>query len=633
MINDNKAIDAVRVLALDMVQKANSGHPGLPLGDAAVVYTLWHYFLRFNPSEPDWVNRDRFILSAGHGSALLYSLLYLYGYDFSEGDLKHFRQPGYKTPGHPEFGHTPGVEVTTGPLGQGISSAVGMAIGQKYSQSRVSDLNYSVYVVCSDGDLMEGVASEAASLAGHLKLDNLICVYLDNKITIEGSTELAFTENVGMRFESYGWRVLEVDGYDIEAIKKVYSEAEKEKDKPVFIIAKTVIGKDAPGKENSASVHGSPLSSDEVSGFRKKIGWSSDAFEIPDDILNYFRSEGKRKAEEAIYESDLSALREKAGLTNVLGTMDLSGTMATRKASGEVLNQIDKFLPGLIGGSADLAPSCNSYINGRDAFSSGCRSGSNIHFGIREHAMGAILNGLARTEGLIPYGSTFLVFSDYMKPAIRLAALMKLQVIYIFTHDSVFLGEDGPTHQPVEHIAALRGIPGLTVIRPADGAEVKEAWVAALNNKEGPTALILTRQNVKSIDRGSRRGAEGLHKGAYVVAEEEAPELQIFATGSEVELAVDVKMELKLRTEVISVPSVELLRKSGENYINSIFKPGIPKVVIEAGSSQGWSELVGKDALFINQNEFGISAPLKKVKEILGFTAESIVDRILKKFT
>lgn len=629
MINDLKAIDAVRVLALDMVQKANSGHPGLPLGDAAAVYVLWQYFLRFNPEDPQWINRDRFILSAGHGSALLYSLLYLYGYDISEDDIKNFRQAGFKTPGHPEYGHTPGVEITTGPLGQGFSSGVGMAVGQKYVQAKTDGSDYKVYVVCSDGDLMEGVASEAASLAGHLQLDNLICVYLDNKITIEGSTELAFTEDVKMRFESYGWFVLEVDGYDTEGLKKVYEEAGKVKNRPVLIITETVIGKDAPGKENSADVHGSPLSKEEAVAFKKKIGWTDEDFKVPDDLLNHFRNTGEIKKSQASLSSDISALDINEGFEELLDTLEMSGKMATRKASGMVLNCIEKNIPGLIGGSADLAPSCNSYMKDRESFSKDQRGGSNIHFGIREHAMGSVLNGLALTDGLIPYGSTFLVFSDYMKPSIRLAALMSLQVVYIFTHDSVFLGEDGPTHQPVEHIAALRAIPGLTVIRPADGYEVREAWKAAIANTQGPTALILTRQGVAEIDRAGGEDAKALRKGAYMVSKASGkPAVSLIASGSELELAVEVKKLLKVPAEIISIPSVELFLKTEEAYRKSLIDSDSLKVVLEAGSSFGWASIAGNDALFITQDNFGLSAPLNTVKEKLGFTPEAVVNQI-----
>jgi len=635
---DELAINTIRMLALDMVEKAGSGHPGLPLGDAKIVYILWQYFLKHNPKNPNWINRDRFILSAGHGSALLYALLFLYGYDLKREDILNFRQFGYRTPGHPEYPEVPGVEVTTGPLGQGFAAGVGMGIGQKFLQSKYSDIDYRIYAVCSDGDIMEGISGEAASLAGHLKLGNLIYVYLDNHITIEGDTKLAFSEDVGTRFLAYNWQVIRVEGYDDKQIKEAFFEAQKEIQRPTLIIARTHIGKGVPNKEDTPEVHGSPLTKEEVLSVREGIEWPLDKdYYIPNEVYAHFQTitkKGEQLEEKENKNKIINMVKFPKNWEKQIKTVFSGDSMATRKASGKVINELAKKLPNLFGGSADLAPSCNTYLDDGGDFSFENYSGRNIHFGVREHAMGAILNGLARTPGIIPYGSTFFIFSDYMRPAIRLAALMKLPVIYVFTHDSFLLGEDGPTHQPIEHLASLRAMPNLTVIRPADANEVREAWIAALKNEKGPTVLVLSRQNVPVVDRKKYNSEENLHKGAYLLSKSKnkRADITIYATGSEVHLALEVQQNLlkELKVEVINVPSFELFAKMDKDYQREILNRKTKKMIIEAASSFGWEKFVGGDALYVTKDDFGASGTIDDLQDAFGFTVEKIVKRIKK---
>src|SRR5688572_17493974 len=584
---DEICINTIRTLSMDAVQKAKSGHPGMPMGMASVAYILWTRFLRHNPKNPHWMNRDRFVLSAGHGSMLLYSLLHLTGYDLPLEELKQFRQWKSKTPGHPEYEDTPGVETTTGPLGQGFGNGVGMAIAQRHLAARFNApefnlIDHSVYAIASDGDLMEGVASEAASLAGHLGLGNLIYFYDNNRITIEGSTELAFTENPSLRFESYGWHVQDISGYDLDAIGKAIRAAQAVTDRPSLINVRTNIGYGSPNKQDTAEAHGSPLGEEEVRLTKKHLGWPEDAqFYIPPDALEHFRRCIPRGQK---LETQWNQMVEDYATKNpkqfaewqVLMRGGLnddweshfptfpadSKPMATREASGKVLASIFPHAPGLVGGSADLAPSTNTFVKGYSAFQADDYAGRNFHFGVREHGMGAILNGMALHGGLIPYGATFLIFSDYMRPSARLAAIMKAHVIYVWTHDSIGLGEDGPTHQPVEHAAALRAIPGFTFIRPSDAAETAEAWRAALRHTSGPVALALTRQKLPVLDRKKYGSAEGLHQGAYVLAEADGgkPDVVIIATGSEVTVALgarDACQSKGIKTRVVSMPCWE----------------------------------------------------------------------------
>jgi len=565
---DQLGINTLRTLAMDGVQKANSGHPGLPMGAADMAYVLWTRFLRHNPSNPAWPDRDRFVLSAGHGSMLLYGLLHLTGYDLPLAELQSFRQWGSRTPGHPEYGLTAGVETTTGPLGQGFANGVGMAIAEAYLAAHFNRpghkiVDHYVYAIVSDGDLMEGVASEAASLAGHLRLGKLICLYDDNRISIEGSTDLAFTEDRGRRFEAYGWHVQHMDGYNLEGIAAAIRAAQADP-RPSLIIARTHIGYGSPNMQDTASAHGAPLGEEELRITKENLGWPTEPpFLIPDQALAHFRQALERgsawEAEwQARFEAYAAVYPDLAGEWRTVMAGELpagwdadlpafgpqDGPMATRVASGKVLNAIAPYLPTLIGGSADLEPSCKTYLNGYGAFSADNPVGRNFHFGVREHAMGGILSGMALHGGVIPYGSTFLVFSDYMRPSIRLAAMMEIPVIYVFTHDSIGIGEDGPTHQPVEQIAALRAIPHLTVIRPADAAETVVAWRVALEHRQGPVALLLTRQKLPVLDRARLAPADGLARGAYVLTPPippkvggpggEQPDVILIATGSEV---------------------------------------------------------------------------------------------------
>ncbi len=653
---DDLCVNTIRMLAADCVQKANSGHPGMPMGASSMAYALWTRFLRHNPLNPHWPNRDRFVLSAGHGSMLLYALLHLTGYDLSLEDLKNFRQWGSKTPGHPEYHHTPGVETTTGPLGQGFANGVGMAIaerylGAKYNRPGFKIMDHFTYGIVSDGDLMEGVSHEAASLAGHLGLGKLIYLYDDNHISIEGPSDLTFTENRMARFEAYGWHVQQVDdGNDLEAITEAIANAQKETNRPSLIAVRTHIGYGSPNKQDTASAHGEPLGLEELKLTKENLGWPPDPpFYIPDEALSHFRQavdRGKEMEDQwrALFRNYQKAYPEEAKTWEKLMNRELSDGwerdiptfpadskgMATRVASGTVLNSIAPSLPNLIGGSADLAPSNKTMIKGEDVFENDNHSGRNFHFGVREHGMGSILNGMALHSGLIPYGGTFLVFSDYMRPSIRLAALMGLHVIYVFTHDSIGLGEDGPTHQPIEHLSALRTIPNLTVIRPCDANETAEAWRISLNRKNGPIALALTRQNVPTLDREGFASAEGLRRGAYILqeAKNQKPDVILIASGSEVHIAIEAAEKLErenISVRIVSMPSWELFDEQPEDYRKQVLPPEIScRIAIEAGSPQGWHRYVGDRGKVLGIDRFGASAPYQTIYEKFGLTAERV---------
>lgn len=656
---DQLCINTIRMLAVDAVQKANSGHPGTPMGLAPLGYVLWTRFLKHNPRNPYWPDRDRFVLSAGHASMLLYSLLHLTGYDLSLEELKRFRQWGSKTPGHPEYGHTPGVETTTGPLGQGFANSVGMAIVERFLAERFNRSDHTIvdhytYVIAGDGDMMEGIASEAASLAGHLKLGKLICFYDDNHITIEGSTDLTFCEDVKKRFEAYCWHVVTIqeDENDLEAISKAIRSAQAETSRPSLIIIRTHIGYGSPNRQDTAKAHGEPLGQEEVKLTKQNLGWPLEPdFRIPDMALDNFRKavargsswEADWQARFDAYAAEYPDLAEewrqamnrklpKGWDADVRGYQP-KGPMATRQAFGEVLNQIAPHLSTLIGGSADLAPSTNTYLKDLGDLSAEDFSGRNIHFGIREHAMGGILNGMALHGGVIPYGGTFLVFSDYMKPSIRLAALMKLPVICVFTHDSIGLGEDGPTHQPIEQLAGLRAIPNLMVIRPADATETAVAWRLAIEWQRGPVAMILTRQKLPVLDRGRYAPADLVEKGAYILTETQGkrPDLILIATGSEVYLALQAGQELEaqgIAVRIVSMPSWELFEQQPIDYRITVLPPKIrARVSVEASSTFGWHRYVGFEGDIIGLDRFGASAPGEVLMREFGFTVEKIVAR------
>ncbi len=653
---DQLCINTIRALSLDAVQKANSGHPGLPLGAAPMAYVLWTRFLRHNPKNPKWENRDRFLLSAGHGSMLLYSLLYLTGYDLSLDEIKRFRQFGSKTPGHPEYGLTPGVEITTGPLGQGFANGVGMAMGAahlaaKFNKEKFPLIDHYVYAIVSDGDLMEGVASEAASLAGHLKLGKLIYLYDDNHVTIEGFTDLAFSEDVPKRFEAYGWHTLTVeDGNDLAAIEQAIRDAQSIGTKPSLISVKTTIGYGMP-TAGTRKAHSDAPGEDAVRETKRHLGWPEDKqFYVPDEALAHFREAIERGAQQ---EADWRPLVEKFVQEHAdqgqLWTTTMKGDLpkdwekhlpdfkdakpvATRVASGEVINALAPHLPMLIGGSADLGVSNNTDIKDGGSFEAGQYDGRILHFGVREHGMGSTLTGISLNGGLIPYGGTFLTFSDYMRPAIRLAALSEVQVIYVFTHDSIGLGEDGPTHQPIEHLAALRAIPHLFVIRPADPAEVAEAWRIAILRRHAPTALALTRQKVGLIDRTRFAKAEGLRRGGYILAEADGgvgAQLILIATGSEVSLALETREKLQsesIATRVVSMPCVELFEEQPKEYREEVLPPTVTaRLAIEAGVRQGWDRYVGPRGDVICLDRFGASSPGDVAMRELGFNLENVL--------
>lgn len=655
---DELCVNTIRILSAECVEKAKSGHPGMPMGASGMAYVLWTRFLRHNPSNPEWFNRDRFVLSAGHGSMLLYSLLHLTGYDLSLDDLKNFRQWQSKTPGHPEYGLTPGVETTTGPLGQGLANGVGMAMAECYLAARFNRpafeiLNHFTYGIVSDGDLMEGVSHEAASLAGHLKLGKLIYLYDDNHISIEGSTDLAFTEDRLSRFKAYDWHTEYVeDGNDLDAIESAIIRAQEETERPSLIAVRTHIGFGSPNKQDTAAAHGSPLGEEELVLTKRNLGWPEEpAFYIPEKARDNFRqavSNGRAMEQEwrSLFENYKQTYPETAAVWDKLVEGELlegwersipsfpadEKGMATRTASGKVLNDMAPFLLNLIGGSADLAPSNMTRLKESDDFEAGNYVGRNIRFGVREHVMGSILNGLSLHGGLVPYGGTFLIFSDYMRPPIRLAALMGLQVIYVFTHDSIGLGEDGPTHQPIEQLAALRAIPNLTVIRPCDANETAEAWRMALKRKDGPVALALTRQNVPTLDREIYAPAESLSHGAYVLKEagDSGPEAILIASGSEVTIALEAAEKLEedgVKTRVVSMPSWEVFEQQSADYRERVFPDGVKaRVAIEAGISQGWHRYVGQAGEVVGIDHFGASAPFNVLYEQFGLTPDCVVE-------
>ena len=688
---DQLCINTIRTLTLDAVQKANSGHPGLPLGAAPMAYVLWTRFMRYNPRNPKWENRDRFLLSAGHGSMLLYSLLHLTGYDLSLEEIKNFRQWESKTPGHPEYGLTPGVEITTGPLGQGFANGVGMAMGAahlaaKFNRPDFSLIDHNVYAIVSDGDLMEGVASEAASLAGHLKLGKLIYLYDDNQVTIEGFTKLAFSEDVPKRFEAYGWHTSTVvDGNDLATIEAAIRDAQSVADRPSLISVKTTIGYGMP-TAGTRKAHSDAPGEDAVKETKRHLGWPEDKqFYVPDEALAHFRQAVERGAQQEREWTELvKQYQEQHTELGEVWQQTISGELpkdweahlpdfadakpvATRVASGQVINALAPHLPMLIGGSADLGVSNNTDIKDSGDFEAGSYDGRILHFGVREHAMGATLTGMSLNGGLIPYGGTFMCFSDYMRPAIRLACLSEVQVIYVFTHDSIGLGEDGPTHQPIEHLAALRAIPHLFVIRPADVHEVREAWRLAILRRHAPTALALTRQKVPLIDRKVLGSAEGLRRGGYVLAEAistaggevstasgevstgsgsdrvgvrsptvregnaaaHTPMLILIATGSEVSLALDAREQLqndRIPTRVVSMPCIELFEEQSKNYRDEVLPPSVTaRLAIEAAVRQGWDRYVGPQGDVICLDRFGASAPGDIALKNLGFNVENVL--------
>lgn len=656
----SQAINTIRFLSADGVQQANSGHPGLPMGTAPMAYTIWTRHLRHNPANPHWTNRDRFVLSGGHGSMLLYSLLHLTGYDLPLDELKRFRQWGSLTPGHPEYGLTPGVETTTGPLGQGFANGVGMAMAEAhlakvYNRPGHPVIDHFVYAIVTDGDLMEGVASEAASLAGHLRLGKLIYLYDDNRISIEGSTDLAFTEDRGERFEAYGWHVQRVaDGLDVEAIDKAIQAARLDP-RPSLIVVRNIIGYGLPTRAGTAKAHGEPPGVAELDGAKDNLDWPKEPrFFIPEESLAFFRTARERGAQaELAWQQQMaayaSAYPELAAELNrrLEGKLpdgwdtnlpvfpaDEKG-MASRAASGKVINALAAALPELFGGSADLAPSTNTWMNDSVAFDPAngnpdCYEGRNVHFGVREHAMGSAVNGLAYHGGMIPFGATFMVFSDYMRPPIRLAALSHLGSIWVFTHDSIGVGEDGPTHQPVEQLAALRAIPNLLTLRPADANEVREAWKLAVDHRHRPTALVLTRQNLPTLDRAVYTSAEGLRNGAYVLADlgQGKPQLILMASGSEVSLIVQAGKRLAARgitVRLVSFPSWELFAEQDEAYQESVLLPAVTaRLAVEAGVAQGWHRWVGLQGRIQALDRYGASAPAGTVFENLGFSVASI---------
>jgi len=650
-------IDTVRILSADAVQKANSGHPGAPMGLAPVGHVLWSEAMNYSPTNPEWADRDRFILSNGHACMLQYCYLHLTGYDLSLDDLKNFRQLNSKTAGHPEYGLTPGVDVTTGPLGQGFANGVGFAIGQKYLAGRYNKpghhiFDYKIFAICSDGDLMEGVTSEAASLAAQLELGNMIYLYDDNHISIEGDTDITFTEDVSARFEAYGWHVQVVeDGNDIEALKNAVHNAKIEIRMPSLIKVRTHIAYGSPNKVDTAGAHGSPLGEKEVRLVKEGMGFDPDqSFVVPKEVSDYYLECGKKgtakeqKWNEA-YEAYKKEFPELAAEFELLSSGQLpqgwkdtipvfkaeEGKIATRKASGKVLNAIAPALPGLIGGSADLSPSTDTNLDKYESFTAEDRTGRNFHFGIREHAMGSALNGMALTKGIIPYGATFLIFSEYMRPPIRLAAIMKIKPIFIYTHDSIGLGEDGTTHQPVEQLISLRSIPNITLIRPADANETAQAWRVAIEHVGGPVVLVLTRQGLQTIDQEKYGKAENVEKGAYILSDVENPALLLIATGSEVELVMKAQAKLKeegIAARVISMPSWELFEKQDANYKESVFPKNLKKrIAVEMASTLGWHKYVTDEGEVIGMTTFGESAPAEELYKVFGFTVENVVEK------
>ncbi len=657
---DNLCINTIRMLSIDAIEEAHSGHPGFPMGAAAMAYVLWTRFLKHNPANPSWPNRDRFVLSAGHGSMLLYSLLHLTGYDLSLDDIKNFRQWNSKTPGHPEYDISVGIETTTGPLGQGFSNGVGMAIAESFLAAHFNRPGYPIvdhytYAIVSDGDMMEGISHEAASLAGHLKLGKLIYLYDDNHISIEGSTDITYTEDRAKRFESYGWHVQEVeDGNDVEAIEEAIRNAREEKDRPSIILVRTHIGYGSPNKQDTPGVHGEPLGPEETRLTKQNLGWVIDPpFFVPPEALDYFRkalSEGDRREKEwrevfSAYEEEYPELAKEwkrvmsgklpDGWDCDIPRFEPDGTgIATRVASGNVLNSIASHVTNLMGGSADLAPSTKTIMACSGDFQPGEYHNRNLRFGVREHAMAGILNGMALHGGIIPYGATFLIFSEYMRPSIRLAAMMGLKIIYVFTHDSFALGEDGPTHQPIEQLASLRSIPNLVVIRPADANEVAVAWRYAMEHRGGPVAIVLTRQKVRIFDRSKYTSSEELIRGAYVMWEPQNLVVKaiIVATGSELQTGLEAAEKLAeqgIGVRVVNMPSWEIFEMQSDAYKRKVFPPEIKKrISIEAGCTQGWHKYVGNKGSIIGINRFGASAPYKVLYKKFGFTVDRVIDEI-----
>jgi transketolase len=657
---DDLCINSIRFLAIDAVQKAKSGHPGTPMGAAPMAHVLWDRFLKHNPTDPAWPNRDRFVLSAGHASMLLYSLLHLTGYDLSIDDIKNFRQWGSGTPGHPELG-VPGVEMTTGPLGQGFAHGVGMAIAERfladhYNRPGHEVIDHYTYAIVSDGDLEEGVASEAASLAGTLKLGKLIYLYDDNGISIEGDTDIAFMENVGDRFKAYGWHVVSpVDGHDTGAVDAAIREAQAEIDLPTLIVCHTIIGFGSPNKANTGGVHGEPLGEDEVSLTRANLGWTHEPFDLPKEAISHARMAlGRGAAAQEAWVAQLADYRKEFPGEAAQLDADLSGALpvgwadgldglfspdekpvATRDASNRVMNYIAERIHGFTGGSADLAPSNKTMLTKKTGgdFASGVDH--NMHFGVREHAMGSIAGGMAVHGGVIPYTATFMVFSDYMRPPMRLAALMGLRVIYVFTHDSVGVGEDGPTHQPIEHLMSLRTIPNLNVIRPADGTEAAQAWKSAIERTDGPTALVFTRQGLPIIDQAEYGAASGVHRGAYVLWQSSPmPDVILMGTGSEVPIALEAGKALAAEgtnVRVVSMPSLDLFDAQPQAYRDAILPPNVSaRVSIEAGVTLGWDRYIGLGGTAIGINHFGASAPFATIYKEFGLTAERVAEEARK---
>ena len=653
---DQSCVNTLRFLAVDAVEQAKSGHPGLPLGAAPMAYVLWDRFLKHNPANPQWVDRDRFVLSAGHGSALLYALLHVFGYDLPLSELKKFRQWESRTPGHPEHGMTPGVEATTGPLGQGFAMGVGMAAVEKhlaavYNKPGLPIVDHYTYALVSDGDLMEGVCAEAASLAATLGLGKLIYLYDDNHISIEGSTDIAFTENVRLRFQAYGWQVLTVpDGNDLNLIEEAIRLAKEDKDRPSLIAVRTQIGFGSP-KQGTAAAHGEPLGPDAAAATREALAWPPDKrFHVPaeaavhcqqavekgkngeDQWNNLFAEYQKQYPAEALAFHNAMAGVLPTGWREKIAEFPAGG-MATREASGKVMNQLAGLLPSLIGGSADLAPSNKSYLDGLGDFSAANPAGRNLHFGIREHAMGAMVNGMALHGGVIPYGATFFVFADYLRPALRLAALMQTHSIFVFTHDSIGVGEDGPTHQPIEQLASLRSIPGLTVLRPAEANETRAAWKLAIERKK-PVALVLTRQKLTTMEESEYAAADGVPYGAYIVqeAEQKKPQIILLASGSEVEISIKAAILLEqkgYRVRVVSMPSWELFDEQSEAYRQAVLPPGVPVLSVEAGITMGWSKYTGSKGASLGIDHFGASGPGPTVMTNFGFAPENVVARAL----
>ncbi|MEK4884907.1 transketolase [Bacillus sp. FSL W8-1127] len=657
---DQLAITTIRTLSIDAIEKAKSGHPGMPMGTAPMAYTLWTRFMNHNPKNPDWFNRDRFVLSAGHGSMLLYSLLHLSGYGVTMDDIKNFRQWGSKTPGHPEYGHTPGVEATTGPLGQGIAMAVGMAMAERHLASVYNKENYPIvdhytYAICGDGDLMEGVSAEAASLAGHLKLGRLIVLYDSNDISLDGELNKAFSESVEQRFKAYGWQYLRVeDGNNLEEIAKAIEEARNDEMRPTIIEVKTVIGYGSPNKAGTSSVHGSPLGADELKKTKEAYKWTfEEDFYVPDEVYERFHQltveKGSEKEKEwlnlfAQYKKDYPELGKQLEQAingdlpedwdAEIPVYEEGKSIASRSSSGEVLNAIAKRVPTFIGGSADLAGSNKTTIKEEKDFGPNSYDGRNIWFGVREFAMGAAMNGMALHGGVKVFGGTFFVFSDYLRPAIRLAALMGLPVTYVLTHDSIAVGEDGPTHEPVEQLASLRAMPNLSVIRPADANETAAAWRMALTSKDKPTALVLSRQNLPTLKGTAETAQEGVEKGGYVVSPstKETPDALLLASGSEVHLAVEAQKQLLedgIDVSVVSLPSWDRFEKQSDEYKESVIPSTVKKrLAIEMASSFGWERYVGDEGEILAIDRFGASAPGEIVMKEYGFTAENVVNRV-----